>query len=126
MGTLTLYTLSNCDTCRRATKWLRDRGITFVERAIRETPPSLPELETMRSAYLGELRPLFNTSGKDYRELGIAEKLPRLSEKEALELLSRNGNLVKRPFLIGEGVAKVGFNEEQWSHLFTPLKAGRK
>ena len=32
----------------------------------------------------------------------------------ALTLLAGNGNLVKRPFLIGDGVARVGFGEKEW------------
>jgi arsenate reductase len=117
MSTLTVYTLSNCDTCRRATKWLRENKVEFVERAIRETPPSLAELQAMRAAYGGELRSLFNTAGKDYRELKMAEQLPRLTEREALGLLAKNGNLVKRPFLIGNGAAKVGFKETEWAQV---------
>lgn len=109
-----VYTLSNCDTCRRATKWLRANGVDFEERAIRETPPSRPELETMLAACQGELRRLFNTSGRDYREQKLGDRLATLSRGEAISLLARNGNLVKRPFLIGAGVALVGFDEAGW------------
>lgn len=112
---LTCYTLSNCDTCRAATKWLRGRGIAFEERAIRETPPKIEELRLALEANGGELRRLFNTAGRDYREQKLGEKLPGLAPSEALELLAGNGNLVKRPFLIGDGVALVGFNEKAWA-----------
>jgi arsenate reductase len=37
-----------------------------------------------------------------------------MSETEALDLLSKNGNLVKRPFLIGGGKALAGFKAEIW------------
>lgn len=110
-----IYTLSNCDTCRAATKWLRGRGIDFEERAIRETPPTPAELRTMLAAHDGELRRLFNTAGRDYRDQGLGEKLPTLTTAAAIALLAGNGNLVKRPFLIGNGVALVGFNEDSWS-----------
>jgi arsenate reductase (glutaredoxin) len=112
---LKVYTLSNCSTCRDATKWLRKNDVAFEERAIRETPPTLKELRAMLKAYDGELRRLFNSSGQEYREQKIAEKLPHMSVDDALSLLSTNGRLVKRPFLIGEGVAQVGFNEDRWS-----------
>jgi arsenate reductase (glutaredoxin) len=68
----------------------------------------------MLAAYDGELRRLFNTSGKDYRELQLGEKLPTMKPAEALALLADNGNLVKRPFLIGPKVALVGFAEPAW------------
>ena len=114
MSGLTIYTLGNCDTCRRAVNWLRARGLAFAERPIRETPPTLRELRQMLAAQDGNVRRLFNIGGRDYRELGLAEKLPARSEAEALKLLGANGNLVKRPFLVGPGVALVGFEEEVW------------
>jgi arsenate reductase len=46
----TIYTYVNCDTCRRAVKWLRAQGIAFDERPIRETPPSPAELRAMLAA----------------------------------------------------------------------------
>ena len=115
MNALKIYTLSNCDTCRKAVKWLRAQGISFEERAIRETPPTPAELKAMLAAYPGELRRLFNTSGSDYREQKLGEQLPALSEAAALGLLAGNGNLVKRPFLIGGEVMLVGFDEAGWA-----------
>lgn len=115
---LTLYTYAKCSTCRAASKWLRERGVPFEERAIRETPPSLAELRRMLAARGGEIRRLFNTSGTDYRAQGLGEKLPALSEAEALALLAGNGNLVKRPFALGDGVALTGFDEATWKEAF--------
>jgi len=99
-------------------KFLRDRQIAFREVAIRETPPSLFELKVMASAY-GNVRKLFNTSGRDYKALKLSEKLPGMSEREALSLLAGNGNLVKRPFLIGDTVHLAGFNEAEWQAAFS-------
>ena len=112
---LRIYTLSNCDTCRAATKWLREHRIAFEERAIRETPPSSTELRGALAANGNELRKLFNTSGRDYREGKLGEKLAAMSTPDALKLLSGNGNLVKRPFFVGDGVTLVGFNADVWS-----------
>ena len=128
MPTLTVYTYSNCDTCRRAVKWLHAHGIDFVEKPIRETPPSTAELRAMLQRLGGRsaLRKLFNTSGVEYRKLKIGELLPTLSEAEALALLASNGSLVKRPFALGSGgasgfhgslagVGLVGFDEVIWA-----------
>ncbi len=115
MNQLTVYTYKNCDTCRRAVKWLGSQGLIFEERPIRETPPTRAELRTMLAALNGERRRLFNTSGVDYRELKLGEKLTAMSEAEMFTLLAGNGNLVKRPFLLGVGVALVGFDEAGWS-----------
>jgi arsenate reductase (glutaredoxin) len=45
----------------------------------------------------------------------LGEKLPDLDQAAAFKLLAQNGNLVKRPFLLGPGVALVGFDEKAWN-----------
>jgi len=112
-----IYTYQGCSTCRKATQWLRARGIEFQEVPIRETPPGLEELRAMLAARHGSLRALFNTSGLDYRALGLKDTLPTLDPEKALRLLAGNGNLIKRPFAIdpARGVHLVGFQEEEWA-----------
>lgn len=112
---LKVYAYKNCGTCRKAAKWLDENGIVHQEIPIREQPPTTAELKRVLKAVDGNMRKLFNTSGQDYKALNMKEKLPTLNESEALELLSKNGNLVKRPVVIGPGVALVGFNEEEWA-----------
>jgi arsenate reductase len=112
---LKVYTYAKCSTCRRATDWLRARGAAFAEHPIRETPPTLAELRRLLAAYGGQIKRLFNTSGLDYRALKLGDTLAGLGEAEALALLAGNGNLVKRPVLLGPGVARVGFNPEAWT-----------
>lgn len=111
---LTVYLYNNCSTCRDARKWLQDNGISFQEKAICETPPTKKDLETVLKAFDGKMSRLFNTSGMDYRALGLKDKLPTLSKDEAFTLLGSNGKLVKRPFVVGDGVALVGFKKDEW------------
>lgn len=111
---LRVYTYARCDTCRRAVKFLRAHDLAFTEIPIRETPPTKAELQAMLAAQNGEIRKLFNTSGGDYKALGLSARLPTLSVDEALDLLAANGNLVKRPFVIGAGIHLVGFDEARW------------
>jgi arsenate reductase len=113
---LTLYVYQGCSTCRDAIKWLKARDIKFDERAIRETPPSISELKAMLEAKDGNLRAIMNTSGMDYRALGMKDKLPTMSEEEVLKLLSKNGNLVKRPFAFdaAKNIFLTGFKEAEW------------
>jgi arsenate reductase len=111
---LTVYGYRKCSTCRDAFKWLDARGIAYEEKAIRETPPSESELRFALGHLGGDLRKLFNTSGTDYRTLGLSAKLPGMSEAEAIRLLAGNGNLVKRPLLIGGNLAFAGFREAEW------------
>lgn len=111
----TVYTYAKCSTCRNAVKWLREQGIEFTEKPIRETPPSRAELKRMLGYQDGNLKKLFNTSGGDYREMKLGPKLPDMAENDAFALLAQNGNLVKRPFLLTDSVGLVGFKADVWS-----------
>ncbi|MNU09719.1 ArsC family protein [compost metagenome] len=53
-----------------------------------------------------------------YKEMKMTDKLPTMSEAEALKLLSENGKLVKRPFVIGDKAHLVGFKEDEWKETF--------
>jgi len=110
-----IYTYKNCGTCKKATKWLDAQGIAYEEHPIRETPPTEAELAQMLTYQAGDLRKLFNTAGGDYRELKMKEKLPQMAQTDAIALLSVRGNLVKRPFVIGDAFGLVGFKENLWA-----------
>ena len=111
---LTVYAYRNCDTCRKALARLTAAGIDFVERPIREQPPTPAELKRVLAAVGGDIRRLFNTSGQDYRALGIAAQVKDLNDAGAIALLASNGNLCKRPVAIGPKIALVGFKPDEW------------
>jgi len=94
-------------------KYLDERGIAYERIPIREQPPTRDEIRKM-FRYVGNLRKLFNVSGGDYKALGLKDKLPKMSENEALDLLASNGNLIKRPFVLSKDFGWVGFDEKVW------------
>ena len=114
----TFYGYKKCSTCVKAVRWLEARGIPFVEKAIRETPPNLPELKAALQASGNNLRKILNTSGIDYRELKMKDSMTSMTTGEVLTMISQNGNLAKRPLLIGKGIALVGFVPSQWEQAF--------
>jgi arsenate reductase len=111
---LTAYCYQNCSTCRNALKWLGQHGVAHEVKPIRETPPTREELQAALDHFGGDLRRLFNTSGMDYRTLGLKDRLPAMSPDEAFDLLTQNGNLVKRPFVVGNGINLAGFKADEW------------
>ena len=113
-----IYHYAKCSTCRDALKFLDGRGVRYTPVEIDNTPPSKSELKKMLKYYDGNLRRLFNTSGLVYKELGLKEKLSTLTEDQALELLSSNGKLVKRPFVLGDAFGMVGFAKDEWNKRF--------
>lgn len=118
---LKVYEYKNCGTCRKALKWLDARGVAYERIPIRDRPPSMAELKRMLKVCDGELRRLFNSSGGGYRELNLKDHLKDMPTGEALALLAANGNLVKRPFVLGPDIALVGFDEETWAEAL-PLR----
>ena len=112
-----VYAYSGCSTCKSALKFLKDRKVAHEVLAIRETPTTKAELKRMLAVYEGNLKKLFNTSGQDYRTMGLGEKLDAMSVDEALTLLSANGNLVKRPFVLTKDGGMVGFKADEWEKL---------
>lgn len=114
---LRVHAYDGCETCRKALKFLANRKIAFEVVPIREQPPTVAELRRMLGHLGGDLRRLFNTSGRDYKALNMKERLPKLTGHEALELLAKNGNLVKRPFALGAKAGVVGFRPEEWERL---------
>jgi arsenate reductase len=118
-----LYAYAKCSTCRDATKWLREHNVAFIEKPIYEHPPSVAELRRMLAFHGGDLRRLFNTSGIQYRERGLAAKLPAVSEADALELLASDGRLMKRPFLLGKDAGLLGFAADEWTAALPKLKS---
>ena len=104
----------NCSTCKKARAWLESQGIPFAERNIKTENPTREELAQWQKASGLPLKRFFNTSGQQYRALGLKEKLPAMTEEEQLELLSSDGMLVKRPLLVGETAVLVGFRPQEW------------
>ncbi|MGK5595718.1 MAG: arsenate reductase family protein [Parachlamydiaceae bacterium] len=109
-----VYVYSNCSTCQKALKFLKAHRILFTQKEITQEPPAKQELQKMLGFKHGDLKKLFNTSGQLYRDMQLSQKLASLSIDKALELLSSNGMLVKRPFLLGQDFGLLGFKEEEW------------
>jgi len=114
---LKIYAYEKCGTCRKALQFLEARRARYTAVPIREQPPTRAELKRLLKIYGGNLRRLFNTSGRDYKRLNLKEKLAKMTEDEAIGLLAKNGNLVKRPFVLSGSGGWVGFNEAEWEDL---------
>ena len=110
-----VYCYNRCSTCRKALKWLEEKGI---EHEVIDIKSDHPDAATLRKYYEMSALPLkrfFNTSGIPYREKRKTKKLPEMSEDEQLTLLATDGMLVKRPLLVGENFVLTGYKEEEWA-----------
>lgn len=103
-----------CTTCKRAKKWLEQKGVDFIDRDIKLDNPTKEELKLWLDKSGLEIKKFFNTSGVLYREQGMKDKIKTLSEDELLDILASDGMMVKRPLIIGEDKVLVGFKEPEW------------
>ena len=100
-----------CTTCQKAQKWLDETGAAYTVRNIKEDNPTRAELEQWHQRSGLPLKRFFNTSGLQYKALGLKDKLPEMSQEEQLDLLATDGMLVKRPILVGDDVVLVVFRQ---------------
>ena len=115
---MTFICYPKCSTCQKARKWLDENQSAYLFRDIKTEHPAYDELRAWWKESGLPLKKFFNTSGMQYRELGLKDKLSGMSEEEMLQLLATDGMLVKRPLLIGDDFVLVGFKEAEWeSHL---------
>lgn len=105
-----------CTTCKKAKKWLDDRGIKYTDRHIVEDNPTFDELKTWYEKSGLPLKRFFNTSGLLYKSMELKDRLATMSEDEQLTLLASNGMLVKRPLLITDNAVIPGFREKEWEN----------
>ena len=103
-----------CSTCQKARVWLDEHGVSYKLRDIKTEHPTAEELAGWYRKSGLPLKKFFNTSGLQYKALGLKDKLPAMSETEQLALLATDGMLVKRPLLIGDKFVLTGFRPAEW------------
>ena len=112
---------SKCSTCKKAKKWLDEKGISYEGRPIKEENPTEEELKKWHKKSGLPLKRFFNTSGALYREMGLKDKLSEMDEEDQLRLLASDGMLVKRPLLVSDKIVLVGFKEKEWEEKLREL-----
>ncbi|BBI32197.1 Spx/MgsR family RNA polymerase-binding regulatory protein [Cohnella abietis] len=109
---LKIYHLPTCSTCKSAIKALKQQGYELELQDIKTSPPTEEELSKLISMSGLPIGKFFNVSGEAYREMGLKDKLPKLTEEEKIKLLASNGMLIKRPIVTdGKSKISIGFRE---------------
>ena len=113
-----MYSYLKCSTCRKAAKWLKSKDFEFQLIDIVKEPPLVNYLNLALEQYSDDKKRIFNTKGKAFKTLNL--DIYGLSRGEIIQLLSSDGKLIKRPFLIYEGKKVIlGFNEIEYAKKFT-------
>ena len=111
-----VYQYPSCSTCRKALKYLNEKRVEYTSVHLVEETPSYEELKALYEKSGLPIKKFFNTSGLKYKELGLKDKLPKLSDEEALKLLASDGMLIKRPILANDEKILIGFKEDEWNN----------
>lgn len=112
-----LLCYSKCSTCMKAKKHLKEKGVSFEERSITDAKPTAEELRRWIRLSGLTVKKFFNTSGNLYKSMQLKDKLPDMSEEEMIELLARDGMLIKRPLLIDVEKVLVGYQPKDYDGL---------
>ena len=117
MNNIIFYSYLRCSTCRKAAKWLDNRDLNYQLIDIVKEPPILDYLNLALEQYSADNKRVFNTRGKAFKSINL--DILSLSREEIIQLLSNDGKLIKRPFLVyGEKKVLLGFNEIEYAKQF--------
>ncbi|PHM50094.1 ArsC family reductase [Xenorhabdus miraniensis] len=119
----TLYGIKNCDTIKKARRWLEDQEIPYQFHDYRVDGLS-PEL---LQAFIEQVgwEPLLNTRGTTWRKLSDEQKAAINNTEAAQALMLEQPAIIKRPLLISKTAAStiekclIGFKAEQYQQFFS-------
>lgn len=111
---LTLYGIKNCDTVKKARRWLEDHGIDYQFHDFRQDGVDKKQLSAW-VAYLG-WEAILNKRSTTWRNLSEEEK-DISTDNQAIKLLLANPTLIKRPITQNKNQVLVGFKEAEYKKL---------
>ncbi len=105
-----VYGIPNCTTCKKALKWLEDKGVEYDFINTKENPPTRETIQSWVDT-LGA-KPMRNTSGQSYRALG--DEKQTWASQQWIEAFTKDAMLLKRPLFVKSGAAVlVGFRDKE-------------
>jgi arsenate reductase len=118
---LKVYHYPVCSTCKSANKVLRQEGYELELQDIKVEPPTVVELRKLIGLSGLPIAKWFNVNGEVYREMGLKDKLPKMSDEDKIRLLSSNGMLIKRPIVSDGSKVSIGFRAEDFGPMWYNL-----
>ncbi|MEZ9337792.1 ArsC family reductase [Vibrio splendidus] len=113
--TITMFGIPNCDTIKKAKKWLEAEGIEFEFHDYRKQGITEELVKTFCAELDWEV--VLNKRGTTYRQLNQEQK-DTLTEEKAVALLVEQPAMIKRPILKVDGKLHIGFKADQYAAIF--------
>ncbi len=113
---VTLYGIKNCDTIKKAKKWLQTNGIEYNFHDFRADGISKKLIDSWLKQVDWAI--LLNTRGTSWRKLPDGRR-ENINKAKALTLMLENPTIIKRPVLCVKNKVYVGFKEETYEEILS-------
>lgn len=110
-----MYGIPNCDTVKKARKWLDAQGIEYAFYDYKKEGADPSRLSAWSN--LAGWEALLNRRGTTFRKLPDQDKVD-IDRTKAIDLMVKHPSMIKRPVVEYEGGVLVGFSEDDWSAAF--------
>ncbi len=111
-----VYGIKNCDTVKKALKWLNQNNIVYTFHDFKKEGVALSKLEEWQAK--AGIDKLLNRKGTTWRGLSEDEKKSAEQLQGAYSLMQKNTSIIKRPVIENEGVFVLGFDESEYQNTF--------
>ncbi len=112
----TLYGIPNCDTIKKARRWLAEHKIDYEFHDYKKQ--GIDEILLRQWCQSKGWENVLNKRGTTWRKLADADK-KNINETQAIKLLIQNTSMIKRPILQGKQGLLIGFNAETYKQFFS-------
>ena len=115
--TIHLYGIPNCDTVRKARRWLDDNGVEYAFHDFKKEGADPAKVKAWIAAR--GIDTVLNRRGTTFRKLSDADKARADDRHQAVSLLVQHPSMIKRPVAEYPGGLIIGFKEDEWSAAFS-------
>ena len=113
--TITMFGIPNCDTIKKAKKWLEAQNLSYEFHDYRKQGVDLEIVSTFCDALGWEN--VINKRGTTFRQLSQEQK-ESLNQESAMSLMVEQPAMIKRPILLVDGQYHIGFKADQYAAIF--------
>ena len=110
-----MYGIPNCDTIKKARKWLEANGIDYHFHDYKKA--GVPEKELRQWVKKVGWETLLNRRGTTWRKLDDATK-ENINQASAIKIMIDSPSIIKRPVLETNNEILVGFGEDDYKKIF--------
>lgn len=115
-GTVTMFGIPNCDTIKKARKWLEAQGVEYMFHDYKKAGADERALRGWIAEHGWEM--LLNRAGTTFRKLPDSEK-EGLDGERAIALMLANPSMIRRPVLDLGDRTIVGFKPDTYAEVFS-------